>query len=33
MALMHYFLLGGIAFGEFELQVMSWWSLYCSYKE
>jgi hypothetical protein len=29
----HYFLLGGIAFGEAEYLVLSWWWLYCCYTE
>jgi hypothetical protein len=33
MALEHCFLLGGVAFEEFELPVLSWWRLYCSYKD
>jgi hypothetical protein len=31
--LVHYFFLGGVAFGEAKLLVLSWWWLYCCYKE
>jgi hypothetical protein len=31
-ALVHRFLLEGIAFGEIVLRVLSWWRLYSSYK-
>jgi hypothetical protein len=33
MVLVHCFLLGGIAFGEAELLVLSWWWLCCCYTE
>jgi hypothetical protein len=33
MALVHCLLLEGVAFGEFGHQVLSWWRLYCSYKD
>jgi hypothetical protein len=33
MALMHCFLLEGVTIGEAGLLVLSWWCLYCCYKE
>jgi hypothetical protein len=32
-ALVHYFLLGGVAIGEAGLLVLFWWSFHCCYKE